>query len=222
MADPAPIRVCLVDDHALFRRGLDLVLRAEDDIAVVGEAGDGLEAVSMVLELVPDVVVMDVRMPRLDGITATARITEQRPDVRVLVLTVSDRDEDLYAAIRAGAVGYLLKEVSIDEISAAVRAVARGQSLISPSMAPRLLAEFRRLSDQATLRRPAHPRLTDRELVVLRLAGKGLTNREIAGELRIAENTVKNHVRNVLEKLHLHSRTEAVLHALREGLLTLD
>jgi len=216
------IRVVLVDDHALFRRGLDLVLSAEDDLEVVGEAGDGLEGVQRVLDLDPDVVVMDVRMPHLDGIEATARITAERPGVRVLVLTVSERDEDLFAAIRAGAAGYLLKEVSIDEISGAVRAVARGQSLISPSMAPRLLAEFNRLSAQVQSPQRVHPRLTARELEVLRLAGKGLTNQQIAHELGIAENTVKNHVRNVLEKLHLHSRTEAVLHAVREGLLDLD
>lgn len=222
MPTAPPVRVFLADDHALFRRGLDLVLSAEDDLEVVGEAGDGLEAVQRVLELGPDVVVMDVRMPHLDGIEATARITAERPDVRVLVLTVSERDEDLFAAIRAGAAGYLLKEVSIDEISGAVRAVARGQSLISPSMAPRLLAEFNRLSAQVHAPRPVPPRLTARELEVLRLAGKGLTNQQIARELGIAENTVKNHVRNVLEKLHLHSRTEAVLHAVREGLLDLD
>jgi DNA-binding NarL/FixJ family response regulator len=214
------IRVVIVDDHALFRRGLDLVLSEEPDIKVVGEAADGIEAVHRAEEMAPDVVVMDVRMPRSTGIEAARRIRERLPDTKVIMLTVSDSEEDLYAAVKAGASGYLLKEISIEELADAVRAVARGHSLISPSMASKLLTEFNALVQQAEERhRSLLPSLTARELDVLKLVAKGLSNREISEELYISENTVKNHVRNILEKLHLHSRMEAVVYAVREKLL---
>jgi DNA-binding NarL/FixJ family response regulator len=217
------IRVVIVDDHALFRRGLDLVLSEEPDIKVVGEAADGIEAVHRAEEMGPDVVVMDVRMPRSTGIEAARRIRERLPDTKVIMLTVSDSEEDLYAAVKAGASGYLLKEISIEELADAVRAVARGHSLISPSMASKLLTEFNALVQQAEDRhRSLLPSLTDRELDVLKLVAKGLSNREISEELYISENTVKNHVRNILEKLHLHSRMEAVVYAMREKLLDVD
>jgi DNA-binding NarL/FixJ family response regulator len=217
------IRVVIVDDHALFRRGLDLILSAEPDIKIVGEAADGIEAVSRAEELHPDVVLMDIRMPRSSGIEAARRIRERLPDSRVIMLTVSDADDDLYESVRAGASGYLLKEVAIEELADAVRAVARGQSLISPSMASKLFSEFNALSQQVAERsRSLSPRLTDRELQVLKLVAKGLTNKEIADELFIAENTAKNHVRNILEKLHLHSRMEAVVYAMREKLLDVE
>jgi len=217
------IRVVIVDDHALFRRGLDLVLSEEPDIKVVGEAADGIEAVHRAEEMAPDVVVMDVRMPRSTGIEAARRIRERLPDTKVIMLTVSDSEEDLYAAVKAGASGYLLKEISIEELADAVRAVARGHSLISPSMASKLLTEFNALVQQAEERhRSFLPSLTDRELDVLKLVAKGLSNREISEELYISENTVKNHVRNILEKLHLHSRMEAVVYAMREKLLDVD
>jgi two-component system NarL family response regulator len=221
---PAPlVRVLVVDDHALFRRGLELVLSGEPDIEIVGEAADGVEAVAQAAALQPDVVLMDVRMPRASGIEATRAIRAAQPATRVIMLTVSDRDDDLFDAVKAGVNGYLLKEVSIEELANAVRAVARGQSLVSPSMASKLLDEFNvlasRVPDGAS---PAGPALTARELEVLREAARGATNREIAAVLGIAENTVKNHMRNVLEKLHLHSRTEAVMYAVRERLLELD
>jgi DNA-binding NarL/FixJ family response regulator len=217
------IRVVIVDDHALFRRGLDLVLSEEPDIKVVGEAADGIEAVHRAEEMAPDVVVMDVRMPRSTGIEAARRIRERLPDTKVIMLTVSDSEEDLYAAVKAGASGYLLKEISIEELADAVRAVARGHSLISPSMASKLLSEFNALVQQAEERqRSLLPSLTDREVDVLKLVAKGLSNREISEELYISENTVKNHVRNILEKLHLHSRMEAVVYAMREKLLEVD
>jgi DNA-binding NarL/FixJ family response regulator len=217
------IRVVIVDDHALFRRGLDLILSAEPDIKIVGEAADGIEAVSRAEELNPDVVLMDIRMPRSSGIEAARRIRERLPDSRVIMLTVSDADDDLYESVRAGASGYLLKEVAIEELADAVRAVARGQSLISPSMASKLFSEFNALSQQVAERsRSLSPRLTDRELQVLKLVAKGLSNKEIASELYIAENTAKNHVRNILEKLHLHSRMEAVVYAMREKLLDVE
>lgn len=220
LAGPAdPIRVMIVDDHALFRRGLELVLSGEPDIAIVGEAADGVEAVARATTLVPDVVLMDVRMPVMGGVEAARRIRDALPSTKVVMLTVSEDRDDLFAAIRAGATGYLLKEVSIDEVPAAVRSVARGHGLVSPSMAAALLAEFCVLSHHADGARRHVPRLTDRELEVLRLVAKGLQNRDIAGELEIAENTVKNHVRNILEKVGLRSRMEAAMWAMRERLL---
>ena len=214
------IRVMICDDHALFRRGLIMVLEAEDDIAVVAEAEDGEDAVEKAVEHIPDVVLMDVRMPGVDGIEATRRIAEKVPTAKILMLTVSDEEEDLYEAIKAGATGYLLKEVSIEEVAPAARAVVAGQSLISPSMASKLLGEFSNLAKRAEERSSVPtPRLTDRELEVLRLVAQGKSNREIAGDLYISENTVKNHVRNILEKLHLHTRMEAVMYAVREKLL---
>jgi DNA-binding NarL/FixJ family response regulator len=217
------IRVVVVDDHALFRRGLENVLSGEPDLEVVGEAAGGLEALEVCAGTMPDVVLMDVRMPGGSGIEATRRIREARPETRVVMLTVSDDEQDLFGALRAGANGYLLKAVSIDEVAAAVRAVARGHSLISPSMASKLLTEYNRLAARAEIRqRTDSASLTGRELEVLRLVADGLTNREIAHELFIAENTVKNHVRNILDKLHLHSRMEAVVFAMREKLLDVD
>ena len=220
--DPASddIRVMICDDHALFRRGLIMVLEAEDDIEVVAEAEDGEDALEKAVEFVPDVVLMDVRMPGVDGIEATRRIADKVPTAKILMLTVSDEEEDLYEAIKAGATGYLLKEVSIEEVAPAARAVVAGQSLISPSMASKLLGEFSNLAKRAEERSSVPtPRLTERELEVLRLVALGKSNREIAGDLYISENTVKNHVRNILEKLHLHSRMEAVVYAVREKLL---
>jgi DNA-binding NarL/FixJ family response regulator len=216
--DP-PIRVLLADPHALFRRGVRLVLEDEADIEVVGEAGDGLDAVERITELTPDLVLMDVGMPGVSGIEATRRVRAAVPSVKVAILTVSERDEDLFAAVRAGATGYLLKEVSIEELPEAVRAVARGHSLISPSMASRLLTEFNVLSRRVEEQHGNVPRLSDRELEVLRLVARGLSNRDIATELVIAENTVKNHVRNILEKLQVRSRMEAAMYAVREKLV---
>jgi len=214
------LRVLIVDDHALFRRGLQMVLKQEPDIEVVGEAADGHEAVGKAQELMPDVILMDVRMPKRSGIEATQRIKELLPHVKILMLTISDEEADLYEAIKAGASGYLLKEISIDEVADAVRTVWAGQSRISPSMAAKLLTEFAAMSKRAEERQqlPA-PRLTEREMEVLKLVAQGLNNRDIAKELYISENTVKNHIRNILEKLHLHSRMEAVVYAVREKLL---
>jgi DNA-binding NarL/FixJ family response regulator len=203
----------------LFRRGLELVLAVEPDLEVVGEAADGIEAIDMAAELAPDVVLMDVRMPGVGGIEATRRIRTEQPMTKVVMLTVSEDEEDLFDAIRAGATGYLLKEVSIEEVAYTVRAVARGQALVSPSMAAKLLTEFNLLSRRVAEQHGDAPRLTDRELEVLRLVAKGMSNKEIAAELVIAENTVKNHVRNILEKLELRTRMEAAMYAVREKLI---
>jgi two-component system NarL family response regulator len=218
--DTEVIRVLIADDQALFRRGLYVVLGTEDHIEVVAEAENGEEAVAKAVELAPDVVLMDVRMPRINGIEAARQINLQVPTTKILMLTVSDEEDDLYEAIKAGANGYLLKEISVEEVAEAIRAVVQGQSLISPSMASKLLNEFNSLARKAEERQqyPA-PALTSRELEVLKLVAKGMSNREIADELYISENTVKNHVRNILEKLHLHSRMEAVIYAVKERLL---
>ena len=214
------IRVLIADDQALFRRGLFVVLGTEDGVEVVAEAENGAEAIEKARELAPDVVLMDVRMPRVNGIEAAAQIRADLPSTKILMLTVSDEEEDLYEAIKAGANGYLLKEISVEEVAEAIRAVMQGQSLISPSMASKLLSEFNALVRRAEDRQqfPA-PALTSREIEVLRLVAKGMSNREIAEELYISENTVKNHVRNILEKLHLHNRMEAVIYAVKERLL---
>jgi DNA-binding NarL/FixJ family response regulator len=214
------IRVLVVDDHALFRRGLQMVLEGEEDIEVVGEAGDGAEAIQKAEDTAPDVVLMDVRMPKRSGIDATRVIKDTIPSAKILMLTISDEEADLYEAIKAGASGYLLKEISIDEVAGAVRQVYLGQSLISPTMASKLLVEFAAMVKKRDERTHVPgPRLTERELEVLKLVAKGMNNRDIGQELFISENTVKNHVRNILEKLHLHSRMEAVVYAVREKLL---
>ncbi|HEV3475094.1 MAG TPA: response regulator transcription factor [Actinomycetota bacterium] len=214
------LKVIIADDHALFRRGLEMVLEKEPDIEVVGEAHDGEQAIERAQALMPDVMLMDVRMPRGSGIEATQRIKELMPHVKILMLTHSDDEADLYESIKAGASGYLLKEVSTEEVADAVRSVWQGHSRISPAMASKLLNEFQTLTKRADERQPlAPPRLTERELQVLRLVAKGLGNRDIAQQLYISENTVKNHIRNILEKLQLHSRMEAVIYAVREKLL---
>ena len=214
------IRVLICDDHGLFRRGLIMVLESEEGIDVVAEAEDGEEAIEKAEEAAPDVVLMDVRMPRMSGIEATRAIADAVPTAKILMLTVSDEEEDLYEAVKAGATGYLLKEISIEEVAAAIRAVNEGQSLISPSMASKLLTEFASMIKRTDDRQQVPtPRLTDREMEVLKLVAKGLNNRDIAKQLFISENTVKNHIRNILEKLQLHSRMEAVVYAVREKLL---
>jgi DNA-binding NarL/FixJ family response regulator len=220
---PERIRVVVADDHVLYRRGLEMVLGAEPDIEIVGEAADGDEAVRQVEEHLPDVVLLDLRMPRRDGIEACSAIRAVAPATRILVLTMSDEESDLFQAVRAGANGYLLKDVPGDDVADAVRAVAGGQSLISPSMASALLSEFAALS-KASPPAPSMgaPRLTAREVEVLRLVARGMANRDIASALFISENTVKNHVRNILEKLQLHSRMEAVMYAVRENILDLS
>jgi two-component system NarL family response regulator len=211
------IRVVVVDDQEVFRRGLTMLLMLEDDIEVIGEAGDGVAATQLAATTAPDVILMDIRMPKRSGIDACVAIKQVTPTARIIMLTVSDEETDLYEAVKNGASGYLLKDSSIEEVAHAVRVVADGQSLISPSMAVKLLGEFQQLS-RHDREQMATPRLTERELQVLKLVAQGLNNREIAKQLFISENTVKNHVRNVLEKLQLHSRMAAVMYAMRERL----
>jgi len=216
------IRVLIADDSPLFRRGISVVLSTEDLIIIVAEAENGQDAITKAEEFAPDVVLMDVRMPRVNGIEAARAIRDSSPTTKIIMLTVSDEDDDLYEAIKAGANSYLLKEVSVEEVPEAIRAVVQGQSLISPSMASKLLNEYTSLARRAEEKQQfPTPGLTQRELEVLRLVAKGHSNREIGQRLYISENTVKNHVRNILEKLHLHSRMEAVIYAVRERLLNI-
>jgi DNA-binding NarL/FixJ family response regulator len=219
--EPEPIRVLVVDDQELFRRGLTMLLAIEPGIEVIGEAGDGVEGTTLATTAAPDVILLDIRMPKRSGIEACLAIKEAVPSAKIIMLTVSDEEADLYEAVKSGAAGYLLKDSSIEEVAQAVRVVADGQSLISPSMAVKLIDEFKQMSRPEREHVPGGLRLTERELEVLRLVAKGMNNREIARELYISENTVKNHVRNILEKLQLHSRMEAVMYAVREKLLDL-
>ena len=216
--DREPIRVLVVDDQELFRRGLTMLLGVEPGIEVVGEAGDGIEGTNLAASAAPDVVLLDVRMPKRSGIEACVAIKEIVPSAKIIMLTVSDEEADLYEAVKSGASGYLLKDSSIEEVAQAVRVVADGQSLISPSMAVKLIDEFKQMSRPERDQVPGL-RLTERELEVLRLVAKGLNNREIARQLFISENTVKNHVTNVLAKLGARDRTQAALRARELDLL---
>jgi DNA-binding NarL/FixJ family response regulator len=215
------IRLLLVDDQALFREGLRILLSVHRDLEVVGEAANGKEAVELAADLKPDVVLMDLRMPVLDGAGATRLVRQEHPQTAVIVLTTFDDDENVFEALRAGAAGYLLKDVSSDKLVEAIHAAARGESFLHPSVAAKVIAEFTRISGQ-----PARPGaqplvepLSERELEILAIMATGATNREIAGQLYIAEGTVKNHVTNILGKLDARDRTQAVLKAQQLGIL---
>lgn len=220
----APVRVLLADDQVLFREALATLLGVRDDIEVVGEAGNGAEALDRAAELEPDVVLMDLRMPVLDGVAATRRMRVEWPSVRVIALTTFDDDEDVFAALRAGAVGYLLKDVSAAQLVEAILAAARDEAVLQPSIAAKVVAQFARMPAPAADPPASRPQplvvpLSDRELDVLRLLAEGRSNREIAAELFLAEGTVKNHVTGVLAKLNARDRTQAALRARGLGLL---
>lgn len=219
---PEPIRVLICDDHELFVKGLVTVLETEEDMKVVAEAGTAEEAIEKASEEVPDVVVMDIRLEvrpsERSGLAATTRIKEIVPTTQVLMLTASDEQADLYDSMKAGASGYLLKGVSSHEIADAIRTVHSGVSMISPSMASKLVSEFVTASKHEEVPE-AGSNLTDRELEILRLVAKGHSNREIAARLDVSENTVKKHMRNILDKVHMRTRVEAALYAVREGLI---
>ncbi len=219
---PGVIRVAIADDHAMYRQGMAVVVELDGVARVVGQASNGDEAVELCVRLKPDVVLMDVRMPGVGGIEACRRLHALVPEVRILMLTMSDDEGDLFEAVKAGASGYLLKDLPGEEVADAIRRVHDGQAIIPPGMAATLLQEFTRLSHETEPAAGEHVRLTDREVEVLRLVARGLVNREIADDLGIAENTVKNHVRNILEKLHLHSRVEAAVYAHRQRLMPTD
>ena len=209
-----PIRILLVDDHSVVRKGLRMFLSLDPELEVVGEARDGAEAVRMANELKPDVVLMDLLMPVMDGIQATAAIRRDLPDTEVLALTSVLEDSSVVGAVRAGAIGYILKDTEADELRRAIKAAAAGQVQLAPQAAERLLRE---------VRTPESPEaLTERETDVLRLVAKGRANKEIAHELNIGEKTVKSHVSSILAKLNVPSRTQAALYAVRIGLVPPD
>jgi DNA-binding NarL/FixJ family response regulator len=211
-----------VDDQSLFREGLRTLLNLQPDIQVVGEAGNGREAVEAVARLSPDVVLMDLKMPVLDGAAATREIRAQHPAARVIVLTTFDDDDYVFEGLRAGALGYLLKDVASERLAEAIRAAARGESFLQPSVAARVVAEFARLSERPPggHQRPPLPEpLSERELEILRLVAGGASNKEIAARLFITEGTVKNHITNILGKLGVRDRTQAALKARELGLV---
>ncbi len=212
------IRVMLVDDHALMRKGVASLLAACPDIEVVGEADNGAEAVTRVADLMPDLILMDIQMPEMDGLEATRRIMAEHPYLKIVMLTVSEEDRTLFDAIKAGAQGYLLKKMEPDEFLAMVRGISRGEAPISRAMASKILGEFSRRVKGLQLEDPM-AKLTPREREVLQLLTQGNTNKEIASALGVSENTVKNHLKNILAKLHLQNRVQAVAFALREGLV---
>lgn len=215
------IRVLLVDDQALFREGLETLLSVHKDIQVVGQASNGQEAVEVAAQVHPDVVLMDVRMPILDGVGATRLLKKALPQCRVIVLTTFDDDEYIFDALRAGAAGYLLKDVPSTRLVEAIRATARGESILEPSVAAKVIAEFTRVSSMvpsAQMEQLVEP-LSEREREILALIARGASNKEIAGQLFIAEGTVKNHVTHILGKLGVRDRTQAALKAKELGLL---
>ncbi len=213
-----PIRVLITDDHSIVRKGIRALLATERDIQVIGEACDGAEAVEQALALHPDLVLMDLVMPKLDGIEATRQITTKQPGTRVLVLTSFAADDKVFPAIKAGALGYLLKDSGPSQLVEAIHQVYRGEPSLDPAIARKVLSE---LSHPPKKPLTAEP-LTEREMGVLRLVAQGKSNKEIADTLVITEMTVRTHVSNILGKLHLASRTQAALYALREGIASLD
>jgi NarL family two-component system response regulator LiaR len=214
----SPIRVLIADDHAILRKGIRALLGTEPDIEVVGETGDGLATVAQAEALRPDVILMDLVMPKMDGIEATRRITSEQPGVRILVLTSFAADDKVFPAIKAGALGYILKDSGPAELVQAIHQVHEGQPSLEPSIALKMLQELSHPSQ----RPPTPEPLSEREMEVLRLLAQGKSNREISDQLVITELTVRTHVSNILGKLHLASRTQAALYALKEGLASLE
>ena len=212
------VRVVLVDDQSLFLEGLQSLLDANPDVKVIGTASNGEEAVAVCTALVPDVVLMDLRMPVLDGVTATRRLTEARSPCRVIALTTFDDDDSVFDALRAGALGYLLKDTSSARLCEAIELAARGQSLLDPAVAAKLVSEFARTPAAGKRDVAADLGLSERELAVLRALARGAANKEIAAELGIAEGTVKNHVTSILDKIGVSDRTQAALKARALGL----
>ena len=214
------IKVLIADDHTLFRRGIAAVLAGQTEMEVVGEAADGLEAIAKTRQLIPDVVLMDLNMPNCSGLEATQALQLEMPQVKILVLTVSDNEADLFAAVKFGAKGYLLKKAEPEELVDAIFSVTQGGVMVSSQMAIKLLAEFndRAAGGHREPTEPSNAKLSPREGEVLQLVAKGATNKEIADSLFISENTVKTHLQNIMEKLHLANRSQAAAYAVKKGL----
>jgi DNA-binding NarL/FixJ family response regulator len=219
------IRVLLADDQDIIRTGLTIILNHQADIDVIGQAADGLEAVELAKSLQPDVILMDIKMPRLNGIQATRQIVAALPKTQIIILTTYDTDDWVFDGIRAGAIGYLLKDTSGDNLAEAVRGALRGESQIDPTVARKVLREFQQLTTNRSARPPVTEepleRLTDREEEVIKLLAAGLANKDIAQQLSLSEGTIKNHISAILAKLHANDRTQAVLTALKRGLVDL-
>ena len=214
------IRLLIADDHLIVRKGIKVLIATEKDMQVVGEAENGVEAVEKAAALEPDVILMDIVMPEMDGIEATRRITADRPETRILVLTSFAADDKVFPAVKAGALGYLLKDSTPEQLLEAIRQVHRGEPSLEPSIARKVLQELSNPGG-GTGKQTSDP-LTEREMEVLRLIAQGMSNKEIAAKIFVAEWTVRSHVSNILGKLHLASRTQAALYALRSGLASLD
>jgi DNA-binding NarL/FixJ family response regulator len=213
------LRILLVDDHVLFRKGVAALLASCQDMQVVGEAGDGLEAIAVARDTLPDVILMDIGMPKCDGLEATRRIKREMPHAKIVMLTVSDDDQHLFEAIKSGAQGYLLKNLEPYQLYDMLESVSRGEAPLSGAIAAKILEEFTR-PDQGSIQEPeVRDELTSREVDILQLVTEGKTNKEIASTLVISENTVKIHLRNILEKLHLQNRIQAAVYAVRQGLV---
>ncbi len=211
------IRVLIVDDHPVVREGIGSMLKKETDFRVVGEASNGLEALEKARELSPDVVLMDLRMPKMDGVEAISRIRAEKPDIKFIILTTYSDDEYIFKGIAAGARAYLLKDAPRDELFKAIRMVSRGESLIQPVVASRVLDKLAELSRKT----PAADTLSDREIEVLRLMAGGESNKDIADHLSITQSTVKTHITSIFQKLNVTTRTEAVTNALKKGIIQL-
>lgn len=212
------IKLIIVDDHKLFREGIKALLAVTDDIEIVGEAEDGATALKRIGELEPDVVLMDINMPGLNGIRATEQILTQRPQTRIIMLTMLEDDASIFHAMRAGARGYLLKGAEPEEVLSVIRAVAEGQALFGPAIATRLMQYFKELSAKPAVSDSPFPELTDRELELLRLIAQGLNNQEIAQKLVLSPKTVRNHITNIFSKLQVADRAQAIVRAREAGL----
>jgi DNA-binding NarL/FixJ family response regulator len=216
-----PIKVLVVDDHALFRRGITAVLANHENLEVVGEASDGLEAIKKAEAIVPDIILMDLNMPHCSGLEATLALQTKMPQVDILVLTVSDNEADLFAAVKFGAKGYILKNTEPEELIQAILHITQGGVIVSPIMATKLLTEFKGLEVEGKREaiQETESNLSPREGEVLQLVAQGATNKQIADSLFISENTVKTHLRNIMEKLHLANRSQAAAYAVEKGLV---
>jgi DNA-binding NarL/FixJ family response regulator len=213
------LRVLLVDDHVLFRKGVAALLRAHSDFEIVGEAGDGAEAIARAREALPDIILMDISMPRCTGLEATRQIKREMPHVKIIMLTVADDDQNLFEAIKSGAQGYLLKDLEPQLLFDMLERVSKGEAPLSGLMAARILEEFNRPRDAAGRDAGDDNVLSPREIEVLRLIVAGRSNKEIGVELSVSENTIKIHLRNILEKLHLENRIQAAVYAVRQGIV---
>jgi DNA-binding NarL/FixJ family response regulator len=219
MTNDPRIRVLVVDDHALFRKGIVSLLSAKAGFEVVGEAANGREAIEKARDQMPDIVLMDLSMPQMDGLEATRRIKAEIPHVRIVILTVEEAEQNLFEAVKNGAQGYLLKKIEPRALFDTLRGVAQGEASISRLMAAKLMGEFSRQANRGGSGVDGSPALSPREHQVLELVAQGKSNKEIAAALSVAENTVKNHLKNILEKLHLENRVQAATYALRQGLI---